>query len=110
MDIKKIRQIFKKYIYLLEFGKKNSRSRIYYHWEIILVIFIILNFLLLSFSLYIFLQINEGGIFLVRQNKEVRIGTINRGTLQELLTSFEIRDTLFNERKTSYPKLQNPSR
>lgn len=110
MDIEKIKQILKRYIHLLEFGKKNSHSRIYYHWEIILIIFIVLNLLLLSFSLYIFLQINEGGIFLVRQNKEVRIGTIDRGALQELLTSFEIRDTLFKDRTTSYSNLQNPSR
>ncbi len=110
MDIEKIKQILNKYILLIKFSRRHSNSKIYSHWEIILVVFFIFNALLLVFSSYLFLQINEGGIFLVEQNQNVRINTIDRGALRELLASFDVKDALFEDRTVYAPKISNPSR
>lgn len=110
MDIEKIKQILKKYLSLLGFLGKHTHSKMYHHWEIILAAFLLSNLLVLGFSLYLFLQINEGGIFLVERSQEVRIDTIDRGMLQELLGSFEIRDVLFENRTISSPRMSDPSR
>lgn len=110
MDLEKIKQILKKYLSFFKFGKKHTHAKIYHHWEIILISFLILNIFVLGFSVYIFLKINEGGIFLVEQSQEVRVDTIDRGALKELIESFNIKEALFEDRTTSAPKLPNPSR
>ncbi|MFC1732247.1 hypothetical protein ACFL6I_18220 [candidate division KSB1 bacterium] len=109
MDVEKIKQILKKYLSFLGFLGRHSHSRMYHHWEIILAIFLFSNLLVLGFSLYLFLQINEGGIFLVEQSQKVRIDTIDRVVLQELLESFEIKNALFDGRSVSAPKVPDPS-
>jgi hypothetical protein len=110
MYIEKIKLILKKYFSFFRFGETHTHSKIFHHWEIILSVFLILNILLLGFSVYIFLQINEGGIFLVEQNQEIQINTIDRSVLQELLMSFEIREASFRDRTLSIPRLLDPSR
>lgn len=110
MNIEKIKQTFERYITLLKFGKEHSHSKIFHHWEMILIVFLVFCISLLGFSIFLFLQINEGGIFLVEQSQEIRVDTIDRKVLQELITSLEIRDALFEERTISAPKLPDPSR
>ena len=109
MDVEKIKQTVKKYLSLLGFLGKHTHSKMYHHWEIILATFLFSNLLVLGFSLYLFLQINEGGIFLVEQSQEVRIDTIDRGALQELLESFEIKNSMFEDRTISSPRMSDPS-
>lgn len=109
MDLGEIKLLTKKYLTSLGVWRKHMHSKIYRHWEIMLLTFIVINIFQLGFSLYIFLQINEGGIFLVEQNQEVRIDTIDRTVLQELLSSFEIKDVLFEERSIHPPRLSDPS-
>lgn len=109
MYTEKVTQTFKRYLSFVTFGKKHSHSKIYHHWENVLIVFFALNSLLLGFSLYLFFQINEEGIFLVKQNQEVQVNTIDRKALQELLASFEIKEILFEDRTISAPKLPDPS-
>ena len=109
MDIEKIKQILKKYISLITFWEKHTHSKTYHNWEIILASFLALNLLSLGFSFYLFLEVNEGGIFLVEQDQEIRIDTVDREVLHELIESFEIKDVLFQDRISSPPKLSDPS-
>lgn len=110
MDTEKIKQILKKMLSVFKLDGRHSHSKIYHHWEIILITFLVSSLLLIVFSLYLFLQINEGGIFLVEQKQNVQIDTIYRGSLQELLASFEIREAIFEDRAVSASKLLDPSR
>ncbi len=110
MDIKKIKKILNKYILQLRFSGRYSYSKMYNHWGVVLIVFFIFNIILLIFSLYLFLQINEGGIFLVEQKQEIQIKTIDRGALKELLASFNSKDVLFKNRTVSAPRISNPSR
>ncbi|MEX1120219.1 MAG: hypothetical protein WD509_02930 [Candidatus Paceibacterota bacterium] len=110
MTADKTKKLFKKYLSVFGVGKTHDHSKIYHHWEVVLITFTVFNAVLLGFSIYLFLQINGGGIFLVEQNQEVRASTLDRGALQELLSSLETRDTLFNDRKVNTPNILDPSR
>lgn len=109
MDIRKIKKIFKKYLAFFLLWEKHTHSKIYRHWEVIILTFLIINFLQLGFSLYLFLKINEGRIFLVEQSQDTRVDTIDRTVLQELLSSFEVKEALFQERSINAPRLSDPS-
>ncbi len=103
------KQKVKSRLFSIAFGDKHLRSKIYYHWNIILAVFIGLNLLLLVFSWYLFLQINEGGIFLVEKENTVQIDTIDRNMLNELIKSFDEKKVIFEGRTVSAPRLSDPS-
>lgn len=110
MDIGTFQKWIKKYAASTSFANLNSRPKVYRHWEIILVGFIMLNVVILGLCVYLFLQVNEGNIFLVEQSQQVRVESIDRGRLEELLTSFEVRDSLFGLRKNTPIRIDDPSR
>jgi len=109
MNLKQIQHALKNFFSRTISGGKDRHSRTRRQWEIMLGIFFVSNLVVLGFSLYLFLKINEGGIFLVEQSKETRVSTIDRGVLQELLQSFEIKEALFKDRMHSAPELPDPS-
>jgi hypothetical protein len=109
MYIENTKQMLGKIFTFFKIGDGNFYSKIYLHWQIILMVFLIAGLLLIGFSLYLFFQINEEGIFLVEQTQEVRVDSIDRKTLQELIVSFEVKDILFEERKITPPTILDPS-
>ncbi len=109
MNIEDLQKKIRHYLTLFKANRTPSRPRVYRHWEMVLVSFSILNILLIGFSVYLFLQVSEGDIFLVEQSQEVRIDTIDRTLLEELLVSFEIKEALFEDRQITPPRIPNPS-
>lgn len=84
--------------------------RVYAHWEIILVSFAVLNLLTLGFSLYLFIQINRGDIFVLKQDQAISVETIERNKVKEIIASFELKQVLFDDRTVSPIQIADPSR
>lgn len=91
-------------------GKSLKERSVHFHWKLMFSSFLALNTLIIFSSLYLFLGINKGDIFLVEQNQEIRVETIDRNILQEIVASFEIKKALFESRKLSPPDIPDPSR
>ena len=78
------------------------------HWLLLLLIFVVLSTAMLLFSLYLFLQINEGDIFLVDPQEQVSLDTIDRAKLERVIDMFKERSVLFEARKTTVPSTPDP--
>lgn len=78
-------------------------------WEIIFSVFIAFILVSALFSVYLFLQINKGEIFTVRQNGNVSLDTINRTLLEDTLLFFENKQQRFIEMNKNKPRFVDPS-
>lgn len=92
------------------FAGFNSRPKVYRHWEIVLIGFMVFSMAVLAFSVYLFLKVNTGDIFLVAQSQNVHIESIDRSRVQEVLRSLTARNALFTERKRAPIRIPDPSR
>ncbi|MCW9054826.1 MAG: hypothetical protein OQJ98_02490 [Candidatus Pacebacteria bacterium] len=109
MNIETIQKEIKRYASFMTLASISSRPRVYLHWEIILMVFVVFNIFMLFFSGYLFLQVNSGTIFLVEQSGQVRVESVDRSEMQEVLTSLEGRSALFEQRKSAGVRIADPS-
>lgn len=111
MDSYNIKKLMSQYLPHREAGRMSGHANVYFHWKLMFGGVLILNTLILFLSLYLFLGINRGDIFLVEQNQEIRIETIDRNMLKDIVAAFETKKTLFESSKLSPPDLpSDPSR
>lgn len=79
-------------------------------WRVILVSGVMVLSLFVVFSFYLFIQINEGDIFISETSDDVVINSINRTLLNETLNVLREKNDLFNEIKRSKPIVIDPMR
>lgn len=78
-------------------------------WKITVYVFTVINIGVIAFSVYLFLQINEGDIFKSEQDISVTVDTIDRKLLSETLESFEKMEDELRELKNKRPSVIDPS-
>jgi type II secretory pathway component PulC len=78
-------------------------------WHMLLIIFIIVTIVAVSFSVYLFMQINKGEIFVVKQDESVLSDSIDRTLLKETLSLYEEKSRNFEELKINRPSVVDPS-
>ncbi|MBI2618302.1 hypothetical protein HYW58_02520 [Candidatus Kaiserbacteria bacterium] len=110
MDRNAIKEFVSHSLPFFSTGKGSGRLNAHFHWKLLFGGFLTLNILILLLSLYLFLQINEGDIFLVEQNQEIRIETIDRNMLNETIAFFESKNTRFESNKLLPLEIPDPSR
>jgi hypothetical protein len=80
-----------------------------YVWRIIISLFVVLNFGVMVFSGYLFLEINSRDIFKIENNTTFTIDTIDRTFLRETLESFEKMKVELEKLKNKRPNVIDPS-
>lgn len=78
-------------------------------WKIMFLIFIFINMCMIGFSWYLFLQINDNGIFNIKQDNTVSVETIDRELLNDINTSFKSKKDGFEKLKTDTLSVIDPS-
>lgn len=78
-------------------------------WKIMIMIFIIINLSIVVLSWFLFLRINSGEIFIITQDSQVSIDTINRNLLHDTISSFEEMSDEFEELKIKKLNILDPS-
>src|SRR3989344_6935788 len=70
-----------------EFGRDPRRD-----WRLLFSAFLLLNFLSVVFSIYIYARINDGEIFLVEKKETAPVATLDRAQLEKTLALFAERE------------------
>jgi hypothetical protein len=96
MDIKNLFKRKKSKIYSKNEKNLASDRKV---WRTIVLVFVIINICTISFSWYLFLQINGGDIFNIKRDNVVSIETISRKLLSDTTASFEGRADGFDKLK-----------
>ena len=104
-----------------EFLKKRfSRSRLSFweargglihaqrDWLVMFSLFVIALISITLFSVYLFLGINKGDLYVIPTGSTVRVETINRSLLNETLAAFEERALRFGELTERPPVISSP--
>ena len=78
-------------------------------WKLILLIFVVLNGGIIFFSVYLFLQINKGEIFLVESESSATVSAIDQQLLNETLLFFSEKAGRYEDIKDQKPNLPDPS-
>ena len=73
-----------------EFGR-NARS----DWQVVCFAFLLLNFISIAVSVFMYLKINKGEIFLADKRESPSLGTIDRSLLQKTVAFFEDKKASF---------------
>lgn len=63
----------------------------------------------MAFSAYLFLEINNGDIFKIKQDATITVDTIDRALLREILLTFEKMENELEELKNNRPIVIDPS-
>jgi hypothetical protein len=105
-----IKTVFKKF-----FQKRPTKSKQrfgadpYQDWQKMLIVFLVINFIVLIGSGYLFLQINQGNIFEVAPAKGPDADQTTRANLKNVLTIYDAREKHFEDLRTQKPVTQDPA-
>jgi hypothetical protein len=78
-------------------------------WKRIFLLFVVVNIIVIAVSVYLFFQINSGGIFRVEQDTVISVDSINRALLRDTIDSFEQKKLEFERLKTKESSVVDPS-
>lgn len=106
----KIKKYFKKFFHrtdlsgLTVFGRGQT-----FDWEILLIFFLLLVIIMLSFSVHVFLGVRAGDIFQNNNQAPVHSEVINRKALDQVISSYNTRSTTLKNLQTQKPVFVDPS-
>jgi hypothetical protein len=109
MKLPNFKNIFSRFSFHKRGQYKTISEKSNHDWKIIIVSFIILAIIILAGSLYMFIGVSRGDIFLVEQKTEGVVQTINKDELANTVKFFESRKAHFEELKANRPTVGDPS-
>jgi len=101
----------KKYLGRLTFRRefRTISSKAHHDWRIMLVFFFLLWIATVLGSLYIFVQIDRGDIFVAENKQEENPVTISKKLLEDTVEVFEGRKIKLEQLETKRSSLSDPS-
>jgi hypothetical protein len=109
MKIPNLKNIFSKFTFHKKTEYKTISEKSNHDWKMILLGFIFLAIIMLSGSLYMFIGVSKGDIFLVEQKPENTVLSINKSDLASTIKFFETRKAHLEALKATRPTVGDPS-
>ena len=81
--------------------KEHDRDRVERDWASIIIFFVIVVASLVAFSAYLFLQVNQGAIFVTTNEEEITTNVFDEVMLKDTLDTFGEKKRLYEELKNS---------
>lgn len=77
-------------------------------WDIILLMFAIVNIIVIGLSVFLFFEINNGELFITEEDRNISVETIDRKLLKDTIELFEMKAIEFENLKYNAPNIIDP--